>query len=248
VHLVALSQLIGQALSTIVGLLAFRPVFNRSLYSSTQLQRIVKDSFHIRAAHNIHNFFSLYFINSTLSLLTTQFASVYILMKRIVDTLLAIINGPIQKVVTNEVAAAMHSGAYAQVRARLSSLDYQLPSVFGASLVAGWTIGLVLSLGQWVNSDELRYGLICFTVLTIQSTLIATEIPYAIVSLSLHKSKVFYLSNMIFIAALIAAISFLKEFSTSLALPFSLAFAQIFNFFIIRHAANIVLEMPHLSK
>lgn len=82
VHWPASSQPVGQALATLLGLLVARPAFKRSLHSAATLKSIVVDSFRIRAAHNIHNFFSLYLINSTLSLLPTNLASVFILMKR----------------------------------------------------------------------------------------------------------------------------------------------------------------------
>jgi hypothetical protein len=242
VHWAALSQPVGQALSTLVGLLLVKPAFNRSLHSAKTLQRIITDSFRIRAAHNIHNFFSLYLINSTLSLLPTQFASVFILIKRISDTLLTVITGPLQKVLTNEVGAAMRLGAHAQVRDRLRLLDVRLPVLFGAILAAGWAVGFALGVEQWVEAEQLRYGLICFTALMVQITLVATELPYALVSLALHRSRVFYLSNTIFLTALVSSLLLLRDVSLELSLPVGLAFAQVFNFFIIRHFAKVVLR------
>ena len=247
VHWAALSQTVGQALSMLVGLLVVKPAFNRSLHSAEPLQRIFVSSFRVRAAHNIHNFFSLYIINSTLSLLPTHFASVFILIKRVADTFLAVITGPLQRVLTNEFGAAMHSGMHVQIRSRLRSLDLQLPVLFGAVLAGGWAVGFAISLGKWVDAEELRYGLICFTILMVQTALIATEIPYALVSLALHRSLVFYLSNTIFLIAFISALILFKNISLSLALPASLTLAQFFNFFIIRHAAHAVLKARCVS-
>jgi hypothetical protein len=242
VHWVALSQPVGQALSTLVGLLVVKPTFNRSLHSAKTLQRIVVDSFRIRAAHNIHNFFSLYLINSTLSLLPAHFASVFILMKRIADTILTVTTGPLQRVLTNEIGAAMHSGAYGQVRDRLRSLDLRLPVLFGSVLAAGWTVGFALSMGQWIDAEELRYGIICFTALMVQSSLVATEIPYALVSLALNRSRVFYISNTIFLTALVSSLLLLRDVSLELSLPAGLTLAQVFNFFINRHFAKLALR------
>jgi len=243
VYWAALSQPLGQAFSALVGLLVVKPTFNRSLHSAKTLQRIVVDSFRIRAAHNIHNFFSLYLINSTLSLLPTHFASIFILMKRIADTFLTAITGPLQRVLTNEIGVAMHSGAHGQVRDRLRSLDLRLPVLFGSVLAAGWAVGFALSVGQWIDADELRYGLICFTGLMFQTTLIAIEIPYALVSLALHRGRIFYISNTIFLTALVSSLLLLREVSLELALPVGLAFAQVFNFYIIRHFAKLALHV-----
>lgn len=242
VHAAALALPVGQALSVLVGLLVVRPTFNRSFHSAKTLQRIFVDSLRVRAAHNIHNFFSLYLINTTLSLLPSHFASVFILMKRVADTFLTVITGPLQRVLTNEFGAAMHSGACAQVRDRLRSLDLRLPVLFGSVLAAGWAVGFALSMGQWVDAKKLHYGLICFTVLMFQTTLIATEIPYALVSLALHRSRVFYLSNTIFLIALVSSLLLLRDVSLELSLPAGLAFAQVFNFFIIRHFAKVALR------
>jgi hypothetical protein len=247
VHSAALALPVGQALSMLVGLLVVKPTFNRYHHSAKTLQSILVDSSRVRAAHNIHNFFSLYIINTTLSLLPSHFASVFILMKRVADTFLTVITSPLQRVLTNEFGAAMHSGAHVQVRDRLRSLDIRLPVLFGSFLAAGLVVGFALSLGNWVDAEELRYGLICFTVLMVQTTLIATEIPYALVSLALHRSRIFYLSNTIFLMALVSALLFFKEISVSLALPISLSIAQFFNFFIIRHAAQVILKAPRLS-
>lgn len=244
VHLAALSLPVGQALSVLVGLLLVKPTFNRSLHSAQTLKQILLDSLRVRAAHNIHNFFSLYIINVILSLLPSNLASIFILMKRVADMFLMVITGPLQRVLTNEFGAAMHSGAHAQVLDRLRSLDARLPVLFGSVVAAGWAVGFALSTGQWVDAEELRYGVICFTVLMVQTTLIATEIPYALVSLALHRSLVFYLSNTIFIMVLVTAILFFKEISLSLALPISLTLAQFFNFFIIRRAAQVTLKAP----
>ena len=242
VHWAALSLPVGQALSVLVGLLVVKPNFNRYFHSTKTLQRILVDSARVRAAHNIHNFFSLYIINTTLSTVPTQFASVFILMKRIADTVLTVITGPLQRVLTNEFGTAMHSGARAQVRDRLRSLDLRLPVLFGSVLAVGWAVGFALSLGQWVDAEEIRYGLICFTALMLQTTLIATEIPYAMVSLALHRSRVFYLSNTIFLTGLVSSLLLLREVSLELSLPAGLAFAQVFNFFIIRHFAKVALR------
>ncbi len=242
VHWAALSQPVGQALSTLVGLLIVKPGFNRVLHSTKTLQRILVDSFRIRAAHNIHNFFSLYIINSTLSLMPTHFASVFILIKRIADTLLTVITGPLQRLLTNEIGAAMHSGEHGKVRDRLRSLDLRLPVLFGSVLAAGWAVGFELSMEQRLDPEELRYALICFTALMVQTTLIATEIPYALVSLSLHRSQVFFVSNTTFLAALVSSLFLFRPVSLELSLPAALAFAQVFNFFIIRHFAKVALR------
>ena len=242
VHWAALSLPVGQALSVLVGLLVVKPTFNLHLHSAKTIQRILLDSSRIRAAHNIHNFFSLYIVNITLSLLPSHFASVFILMKRVADTFLTVITGPLQRVLTNELGAAMHSGVHEQVRDRLRSLDLRLPVQFGAILGAGWAVGFALSIGRWVDGEELRYGLICFTALMFQATLIATEIPYALVSLALHRSLVFYLSNTIFLTALVSSLLLLRDVSIELSLPAGLALAQIFNFFIIRRFAKVALR------
>ena len=242
VHWAALSLPLGQALAVFVGLLVVKPTFSGYLHSANTLKRILFSSFRVRAAHNIHNFFSIYLINTTLSLLPSTFASIFILVKRVVDTSLTVLMGPLQRVLTNEFGAAMHSGLYAQVLDRLRSLDIRLPVQFGAILAAGWMIGLALSMGKWVDPEELRYGLICFTALVFQSTLIATEIPYALVSLTLHRSRVFYISNTIFLAALVSSLLLLRDVSLDLSLPLGLAFAQVFNFFIIRHFAISALR------
>jgi len=242
VHSVALALPLGQALSVLLGLLVVKPTFNRYHHSAKTLQRILVDSSRVRAAHNIHNFFSLYLINTTLSLLPSHFASVFILMKRVADTFLTVITSPLQRVLTNEFGAAMHSGAHTQVRDRLRSLDLRLPVLFSSFLAAGWVVGFALRLGNWVDAEVLRYGLICFTALMFQTTLIATEIPYALVSLALHRSLVFYLSNTIFLTALVSSLLLLRDVSLELSLPAGLAFAQIFNFFIIRHFAKVALR------
>lgn len=242
VHWPALSLPVGQALAVFAGLLVVKPTYNRYLHSANTLKQILFYSFRVRAAHNIHNFFSLYLVNTTLSLLPSNFASVFILMKRVVDTALTVLTGPLQRVLTNEFVAAMHSGLHAHVRDRLRSLDIRLPVQFGAILAAGWVVGFVISMGKWVDPEELLYGLICFTALVFQSTLIATEIPYALVSLTLHRSRVFYMSNTIFLTALVSTLFLLRDVSPELSLPLGLAFAQVFNFFIIRHFAKVALR------
>jgi hypothetical protein len=206
-----------------------------------QLKSLVADSVKVRAAHNIHNFSLLYILNIFVSGMPTQYSPIFLLAKRVSDTILAVVVSPLQKIMANSIGKDLARGQTDAIFSQLRRVDRRTPALFFGALMLLLLVSHVAPRLNLLDAERLSYLRLCLLLLIFQAALIAMDLPYSLVVLAASRSSTFYISNSLFLVTLVATLLTLSHVSTIWPLPLALSLAQVVNFLIIRRAARRVL-------
>lgn len=207
----------------------------------TMAIKTVAASIRVRIAHNIHNLYVIVGINNFSTTLPPHLTSLIFLAQRAADTVSGVIFGPTQKILANSISRLMNLNRQNEIPALIRRVDISMPILFLA-------LGLLISISlpavnilHPTTDQELTYLRWCFLLFLLQSLLVAVEAPFALISLTRHRSTIFFIANSAFALCSLFIYWALREAMPLYSFVISLAFAQLINFTLIRRQGQHLL-------
>lgn len=200
----------------------------------------IKSSIKIRSAHNIHNLFSLVIVNNFVSGFPLLESSTFLYIKRISDTIFNIVYNPTHRLLVNLISTYKYDNELDKLKPVLIKNAMLMCIIFLVIGLVGVTLIPELNYIYPIDSLAIKWIRTNFIFLMFVNLLMAIEIPYAIVSLTFNSSKIFYVSNSIYIISLYIFMNYGNKFFELYTLGIGLAIVQIINFILIRKFAIFV--------
>jgi O-antigen/teichoic acid export membrane protein len=197
----------------------------------------IKSSIKVRTAHNIHNFLSLVIVNNFVSGLPLLESSTFLYVKRISDTIFSVVYNPTHRLLVNLISAYKYDKELYKLKPVLIKNTVIMCIVFLIIGLAGIILVPGLNYIYPIDSFAIKWISINFICLMFVNLLMAVEIPYAIVSLTFNSSRIFFISNSIYIISLYLFMIYGNSIFEFYTLGVGLAVVQIINFILIRRFA-----------
>jgi len=197
----------------------------------------IKSSLKIRTAHNIHNFLSLIIINNFVSGLPLPESSTFLYTKKVSDTIFGVIYNPSNRLLVNLISSYKLENNLFKIKPVLIKNTIIMSIVFLFIGAGGFILIPGLNYIYPLNTSIIEWIGITFSCLMIVNLLMAVEIPYAIINLAFNASRIFFISNSIYILFLYIFVRYCNFYFGHYTLAFGLATVQIVNFILIRQFA-----------
>ncbi|MFQ1933228.1 hypothetical protein ACK350_07125 [Aeromonas veronii] len=162
---------------------------------------LIKNSFLIRSAHNVHNVVLNVLLNNFISGLPAGTASNYFYAKKISDVALNLFYGPTHKTLTNTYVDCIKNSEKERLYKALKMICLSVPVFFTMSYVSCFLLFPIIleyvpTLGGKLNVEQF---LTVLFFLMVANVVICIEIAFGVVNQIYNRYFVFMFSNVIFI-------------------------------------------------
>jgi len=234
IELIAYAKVIGLSLTA---LFSFYFVWKIGIpvgikLSHAKAKEFIKNSITMRFGHNIHNFLFIPITNNVLSTLPTGFASYFFYAMKFVQVANSLVVGPQFRVFQSKVSNEWYQNNRNKVLALMRRYVLIVTPVF---LIVVLLIYLFLPvffsiLGKTLSVNEVSTVGYLFLSSSLWYTIILIESIFVIISVVSKDSKIFIITNVIFIVVYFILSWTLKDFVGVYAVPLSAIVAQLVNF------------------
>jgi len=200
--------------------------------SHTKAKEFIKNSITMRFGHNIHNFLFVPITNNVLSTLPTGFASYYFYAIKFVRVVNSLVVGPQFRVFQSKVSYEWYQNNKSKVLALMKRYVLLITPFFLIVTLLSYVLlpTFFSLLGKTLSDKEISIVGYLFLSLSLWYTIILIESIFVIISVVSKDSKIFILTNAIFIVVYFMLSWILKEFIGVYAIPLAAIIAQLVNF------------------
>ena len=242
VELLSVARVLGMILGLVIGIgavyrIGFLPrlIDIKKMRTSTLVKNFIINSFYMRGAHNIHNFFVIPIVNNILGSLPEGYASYYYYAYRIILAVKSVVLGPIYKIYQATIAAEWpKNNAHLIVENIKRFFITSVPLYVVSILVAYIMLPVVLKYisGGSLGTDQLDIIASLFLLLGAWHLVMTLELSVVPALLASKRSITFYFGNTVFIILFYITTKILLERYGVESIPISGGVAQIINLII----------------
>lgn len=233
----------------IIFLKRIRPIRFRCYHPS--LIGLMKNSFSMKGAHNMHNFFSIQVINNFLSSFPLGHISIFYYAKKGIDTIFAVTAGPSQSIMIAMTSELWSTGNIQNIRTMIKKYLLKITPIYmSMSIISFLLIPLIFtSLIRGKISEQMVGQLqIQFILLSLWYLLILVESPFVTVGISSKKSYIFFIVNSFYLLIFFSLTKLLKVSLGIYSLAVSASLAQMINLFLYVAYAILILRQESVNK
>lgn len=234
IQLIAYAKVIGLSLTA---LLSFYFIWKEGIPIGIKLfhnsaKEFIKNSITMRFGHNIHNFLFIPITNNILSALPTGFASYYFYASKFVETANSLVVGPQFIVFQSKVSNAWYQNnkdkvLYLMKRYVLFTIPFFIIITLAIYILLPTFFSL---LGKTLSDNEVSTIGYIFLSLFLWHIIFSVESAFTIIGILSNNSKIFIITNTLFIATYFILSWILKDCVGVYAIPFAAIIAQLINF------------------
>lgn len=208
------------------------------------MNKFVKNSFSMKFGHNIHNILFTPVTNNILALLPIGYASYFYYAQMIVIGLTSIVTGPQYRVLLSNVSTLWSEKKLNIITALIKKyLKLFLPLLIVSSAVTYFFIPAIL---EFISSGKLTfkdvtYIQMVFLGLAVWYIIIMAEGAFVSVGMASKNSKIFILTNSIFILVYFTLSLLLVQSLGIFAIPVAAVIGQLINFMFYSNYAFKIL-------
>jgi hypothetical protein len=194
---------------------------------------VLKKSIYVRGIHNIHNIFLSIIITNIVSNFSPMHSAVYMYLKKIIDTFIQILIGPINKIMMNKMHAILYRN---NKNLLIKYIRYYKVNNF---LILGMLTILLLILNlivkNYVYEDEgYKFSNIYIILMILHGFIISIQSPYSFILTWKNKFNGFIIGNIIFISTFLVLKIFLYNLFELYFLGIVFMVSQLFNYYFIK--------------
>ena len=241
IELIAYAKVVGVSLTAVF---SFYFVWKTGIpvgikLSHTEAKEFIKNSITMRFGHNIHNFLFIPITNNVLSTLPTGFASYYFYALRFARVVHSLVVGPQFRVFQSKVSNEWYQNNKGKVLALMKRYVLIVTPFF---LIVVLLIYFLLPvffflIGKTLSNEEISIVRFIFLYLSGWYVIALFESIFSIIGILANDSKVFILTNTLFIITYFLLAFSMKDFVGVYAIPLAAIIAQLVNFaFYTRYA------------
>ena len=241
IELIAYAKIIGLFLTA---LLSFYFIWKADIpigfkFTHPKVKEFIKNSITMRLGHNIHNFLFIPITNNVLSTLPIGFASYYFYASKFVRVVNLLVVGPQFRVFQSKVSKEWYKNNKNKVLYLMKKyIILTTPFFVFITLIIYVLLPSFFSfLSKTFTYKEISIVGYLFLSLSLWYTIILIESIFVMISIVSKDSKIFILTNTLFIIVYFILSWILKNVVGVYAIPLSAVIAQLVNFaFYTKHA------------
>jgi O-antigen/teichoic acid export membrane protein len=199
------------------------------------MSKFIKNSLSMKFGHNIHNILFVPVTNNILALLPIGFASYFYYAQMIIVGINAVVMGPQNRVLLSNVSTLWTEKKKDAITQLIKRYLKLFVPIFIVSLSIAYflipTILNFISSGK-LSTIDLTYIQMVFLGLAIWYVIIMAESAFVSVGMASKNSKIFILTNSIFILVYFTLSLLLVKSLGIFAIPIAAVIGQIINFII----------------
>lgn len=210
------------------------------------MKAFVKNSFSMRLGHNIHNLAFTPLTNNILSSLPAGFVSYYYYAFRIITAIYSVTVGPSYRIFMSQVSSAISGGLGCSIKNKLQAYLRKTIVLYISLVMLTYFIlprlFEIIASGK-VSKNDVSYITIVFLLLSVWYLIAAIESPFVSVVIATKNSRIFMISNSLFLAVYsLLAYSLLGHYGIY-SVPIAAAIAQLINLIIYSSTARKFLSV-----
>ncbi len=199
------------------------------------MSKFIKNSLSMKFGHNIHNILFVPVTNNILALLPIGFASYFYYAQMIIVGINAVVMGPQNRVLLSNVSTLWTEKKKDKITQLIKRYLKLFVPIFIVSLIIAYflipTILNIISSGK-LSAIDLTYIQMVFLGLAVWYVIIMAESAFVSVGMASKNSKIFILTNSIFILVYFTLSLLLVNSLGIFAIPIAAVIGQIINFII----------------